>query len=191
MAFYQPTALNYPYGEPLLDVRTTIDPRSIKTEAERVVRSLGRQYSLRTMTVEERLDSYLSVQRLTALLAAFFGGLALLISSIGIYGLMSFHVARRTAELGIRLALGAQRGQVLSMVLRESLSIAIVGCVVGLAASVASAKLIQGILFGVSATDPLILGAAVLTMLAVAVIAAFVPARRAASVDPVTALRVE
>src|SRR5581483_4262753 len=90
LAIYQPTALNYPFAQPLVDIRTTVDPQSIKAEAERVVRGLGRQFSLRTTTLEERLDSVLSVQRLTALLAGFFGGLALLISSIGLYGLMSF-----------------------------------------------------------------------------------------------------
>ena len=119
-------------AQPLMDVRTTVDPRTIKTQAERVVRSLGRQYSLRTMTLEERLNSYLSVQRLTALLAAFFGAVALLIASIGLYGLMSFPIARRTSELGIRLALGAQRQQVLIMVLREAVSLASFGCVLGL-----------------------------------------------------------
>ncbi len=191
LAIYRPLAADFPFSQPLMDVRTTVDPRSIKTEAERAVRSLGRQYSLRTTTVEERLDSYLSVQRLTALLAGFFGGVALLIASIGLYGLMSFHVARRTAELGVRLALGAQRKQVLSMVMREALLLASAGCVLGLIASLGAAKLITNILFGVSGTDPVILASAVVTLLGVAAMAGFVPARRASNVDPVVALRVE
>lgn len=191
LALYRSTMTNYPFAQPMLDIRTSVDPRSIKTEAERVVLSLGRQYSLRTMTLEERLDSRLSVQRLTAMLATFFGALALLISSIGLYGLMSFHVARRTSELGIRLALGAQREQVLSMVLREAVMLAGVGCTLGVIASLFSAKFIRSILFGVSASDPWILGIAVVMLASVAVVAGFVPARRAASVDPVTALRVE
>jgi predicted permease len=191
MAVYRSGASDLAFSSPLLDIRTTIDPHSIKTQAERVVHSFGRQYSLRTMTLEEQLDSYLTVQRLTALLAGFFGILALLISSIGLYGLMSFHIARRTAELGIRLALGAQREQVLSMVLREALLLAAIGCTVGLAASLLSAKFIRSILFGVSASDPWILSAAVLMLLLVAALAGFVPARRAASVDPATALRIE
>ena len=189
MAIYRPAS--GPDAQPLLDIRTTVDPRSIKPEAERVVRSLGHQYSLRTMTVEERLDSYISVQRLTALLTGFFGVLALLISSIGLYGLMSFHVARRTAELGIRLALGARRQQVLSMVLGESLWLAGIGCVLGVIASLMTAKFLRSLLFGVSATDPVVLSLGVVTLLAVAIVAGLMPARRAASVDPVTALRVE
>jgi predicted permease len=191
MAVYQPVAKGFSDAEPLLDIRTTVDPRSLKAEAERVVRSLGHQYPLRTMTVEERLDSYLSVQRLTALLAEFFGALALLISSIGLYGLMSFHIARRTSELGIRLALGAQREQVLSMVLKEALVLAAIGCAFGLVASLLSAKFVRSILFGVSANDPLILSAGVLVLFVVALLAGFVPARRAANIDPATALRVE
>lgn len=191
IAIYRSAGADFAFARPLLDIRTTVDPRSIKAEAERVVHGLGHQYSLRTMTVEERLDSYLSVQRLTALLAEFVGALALLISSIGLYGLMSFHIARRTAELGIRLALGAQREQVVSMVLREALLLAIIGCGVGLMVSLLTAKFIRNVLFGVSASDPIILAAAALSILAVAALAAFVPARRPASVDPATALRME
>ena len=191
LAIYRSSLSYFPFAEPLLDIRTTVDPRSLKTVVERVVRGLGRHYSLRTMTVEERLDSRISVQRLTALLAAFFGGLALLISSIGLYGLMSFHVARRTAELGIRLALGGQRRQVLSMVLREAFMLAGVGCTLGVVGSLLTAKFIRSILFGVPANDPLTLGIAVLMLAAIAAMAGFVPARRAASVDPVAALRVE
>jgi ABC-type antimicrobial peptide transport system permease subunit len=155
------------------------------------VRSLGRHYSLRTMTVDERLDSYLIAQRLMAMLAAFFGGVALLIAAIGLYGLMSFHVTRRTAELGVRVALGARRRQVVGLVLREVLFLAGLGCVLGLFASAATGKFVASILFGVSVTDPLLLGSAVLTLLVVAVVAGFVPARQAAGVDPVKALRVE
>lgn len=190
-AVYVPAAFNFSDAEPLLDIRTNVAPDTLKAQAERVVRGLGQQFSLRTMTVEERLDSYLSVQRLTALLAMFFGALALLISSIGLYGLMSFHIARRTSELGIRLALGAQREQVLSMVLKEALMLAAVGCTLGVVASLLSARFIRSILFGVSASDPTILLVAVFTLLLVALGAGFIPARRAASVDPVTALRVE
>jgi ABC-type antimicrobial peptide transport system permease subunit len=143
------------------------------------------------MTLEERLDSYLSVQRLTALLAAFFGGVALLIAAIGLYGLMSFYVTRRTAEFGIRLALGAERQQVLSMMLREVLVLATFGCVLGLAASLMAAKVARNILFGVSATDPAILAFAVFILLVVALLAGFMPARRAARLDPMIALRHE
>ncbi|MDQ2775874.1 MAG: ABC transporter permease [Acidobacteriota bacterium] len=101
LAIYQPMSAKFVDIEPLVDIRTTVDPRIVKAAAERVVRGLRHHYPLRTMTVDERLDSYLTVQRLTAMLAAFFGVVGLLIAAIGLYGLMSFHVTRRTAELGI------------------------------------------------------------------------------------------
>jgi predicted permease len=191
MALYVPLDFGEAGSSPLMVIRTATDPRSIKTEAERVVRSLGNHYSLRTATVEERLDTFLSVQRLTAILAAFFGAVALLIASIGLYGLMSFFVNRRTAELGVRLALGAQPRQVLSMVLREVLALAACGCALGVAGSLLAARLIKSILFGVSATDPVILAAAAFSLVGVALVAGFVPARRAAGVDPAVALRAE
>ncbi|MGA8026301.1 MAG: ABC transporter permease [Bryobacteraceae bacterium] len=177
--------------EPLMDVRTIVDPRSIKAAAERVIRSMGRHYSLRTMTVDERLDSYITVQQLTALLAVFFGGIALVIASAGLYGLMSFHVARRTAELGIRLALGAERRQVMMMILWEVLVLASAGCMIGIAVSLAMGRFIKGILFGVVPADPANLAAALLILTGVALLAGLLPARRAAAVDPMTALRVE
>lgn len=191
LAIYRPLSAFYSDADPMMDVRTTIDPRTVKIQAERVVRSFGRQYSLRTMTVNERLDSYLSVQRLTAMLGAFFGATALLIAAIGLYGLMSFHVNRRTAELGIRLALGARREHVLSMVLREVLFLTGAGCLLGVAGGLLSGQLIRSLLFGVSATDPLTFGFAVLILLTAGLVAGLVPALRAARVDPVTALRVE
>ncbi len=123
-AIYSPTLQGFPDAEPLLDVRTIGDARNLKSDAERAVRRLGRHFSLRALTIEERLDSRLSVQKITAILAGFFGAVALLIAAIGLYGLMSFHVARRTSELGIRLALGAEGRQVLSMIMRESLGLA-------------------------------------------------------------------
>ncbi len=192
MAVYRPLLQNLEYGgEPLMDVRTAVDPHSIKGAAERAVRSLGRHYSLRTMTVEERLDSYLTVQRLTALLTGFFGAAALLIASIGLYGLLSFQVARRTNELGIQAALGAQRRQLLSLVFREVLIIAGIGCLMGLVASLALRSFVASIVFGVSATDPVVLGIATGTLIIVAIAAGVLPARRAAAIDPMTALRLE
>lgn len=183
--------VSYPFGSPWLNVRTQVDPHSIRAEVERRVRALGRHYPLLTMTAEERLNSRLSVQRLTTLLTGFFGALALLISAIGLYGLMAFHIARRTSELRIRLALGARREQLLSMVMKEAVLIAAVGCVLGLITSLFASRVIASILFGVSAKDPAILSYAVLIFLLIALAAGFVPARRAAAVDPAVALRVE
>jgi ABC-type antimicrobial peptide transport system permease subunit len=144
---------------------------------------------LRTATLDERLSSFITVQRLTALLAGFFGAAALLIASIGLYGLVSFHVTQRTRELGVRLSLGAQSRQVLLMVLREVLFIAGAGCLLGLVASVALRSYVAGLVFGVSATDPLVLACGVLILICVSMLAGFAPARRASTVDPAEALR--
>jgi predicted permease len=190
MAVYRPLLQNPEYGdEPLMDVRTAPEPASLKSAAERAIRSLGHHYSLRTATLDERLSSFITVQRLTALLAGFFGAAALLIASIGLYGLVSFHVTQRTRELGVRLALGAQSRQVLLMVLREVLLIASCGCLLGLIASIALRSYVAGLVFGVSATDPLVLAGGILILISVSILAGFAPARRAATVDPAEALR--
>lgn len=187
-----PLAYYVPLMRPVvLMIHTAVAPRSLRASAEHVIRDLGHQYAFSSVTVDEQLDRGLSVQRLTALLAGFFGALALLISAIGLYGLMSFHVARRTSELGIRMALGAQRGTVISLVMREALLLALIGCVLGACASVLAAHYMRSLLFGVSGTDPLTLTAACSILIIVAAGAAFMPSTRAASVDPAVALRVE
>ncbi|MBV9302578.1 MAG: FtsX-like permease family protein [Acidobacteriaceae bacterium] len=143
------------------------------------------------MTVEERLSASLTAQRLTALLAAFFAGVALLLAGIGIYGLISFHVTKRTAEMSIRVALGAQRRQVLTLVMKEVLLIGLTGSAAGLAACAWTGKLIAHLLFGTSATNPLLLGSTVFALISVAILAGFFPARRAAEMDQMNALRSE
>ncbi len=190
MAVYRALLQNPEYSdEPLMDVRTAPDPATLKSPAERAIRSLGHHYSLRTATLEERLNSFITVQRLTALLAGFFGVAALLIASIGLYGLTSFHVTQRARELGVRAALGAQAWQVLSMVLREVLLIASGGCLLGVLASIALRSYVAGLVFGVSATDPLVLTGGSAVLIGVSLLAGFAPARRAAAVDPAEALR--
>ena len=191
MAVYRPMLQNPTYNEPLLDVRTMVDPASLKSTVDRTIRGMGSQYSLRTATLDERLDGFATAQRLTALLAGFFGVVAVLIAAIGLYGLMSFHVTQRTTEMGVRLALGAQSWQVFAMVLREVMLIAALGCGLGLLASVSLRSYVASLLFGISATDPLLLAMAVLVLAVVGIIAGFLPARRAASVDPAVALRKE
>jgi ABC-type antimicrobial peptide transport system permease subunit len=174
-----------------MEIRTRLDPRAMKTATEQAVREFGHHYSLLTMTVDERLDSHTAIQRLTAMLSAFFGGVALLIACAGLYGLMSFHVTRRTAELGIRSALGAQRRNLLMLILREAMLLAVAGCGIGLVISLAAGRVVQSLLFGVTATDPAALAAAAGIMLAVAAMAGLLPARRAAGVDPMIALRAD
>lgn len=190
-AVYRPLLQATDYDEPLMDIRTLLEPSSLKGAAERIVRSLAHHYSLQTTTLDERLDHYITAQRLMAVLAGFFGIAALLIAAVGLFGLMSFHVTQRTTELAVRLALGAQSWQVFSIVLGEVVFVAGLGCAIGLIASISLRSYVASILFGVSATDPIILGLAILILVSVALLAGILPARHAASVNPAVALRRE
>jgi len=131
------------------------------------------------------------MERLFAALTVGFGVLALALACVGIYGIMAYAVAQRTNEIGIRLALGAQPGQVRSMILSESTSLTLVGIVLGVAVALGLARLVKSMLYGIQAYDPPTLVAGVLTLLAVALAASWIPARRAASVEPMEALRHE
>jgi putative ABC transport system permease protein len=145
--------------------------------------------NLRTMDVQ--IDDNLSVERLVTLLAVSFGLLAVLLAAIGLYGVLAYSTAQRTREIGIRMALGAQRGRLVGLVLRDVLWLAGVSIVVTLPVALLLARLLRSQLYGVSAADPLTLFAGTLLVAAVAMLAAWLPARRAASVDPMQALRTE
>ena len=146
-------------------------------------------------TLEEEMGAALVQQRLVALLSSFFGGLALLLACVGLYGLLAFALVQRTSELGIRMALGAQRRNVVWMVVREAWLLVAIGIAVGVPAAIAVARLasnqISGLLFHLEATDPLTIVAAALALATVATFAAYLPARRASRVDPMVALRAE
>jgi ABC-type antimicrobial peptide transport system permease subunit len=146
-------------------------------------------------TLEEEMGAALVQQRLIALLSSLFGGLALLLACVGLYGLLAFALVQRTSELGIRMALGARRGDVVWMVVREAWLLVAIGIAVGVPAALAVGRLaasqISGLLFGLEATDPLTIVAAALALATVATFAAYLPARRASRVDPMIALRAE
>jgi len=133
----------------------------------------------------------LSTQRVTLIMLGAFSALALVLAAIGIYGVISYAVTMRTREIGIRLALGAQRTDVLRMVVGQGAALAITGVALGLATSFALTRLMSSLLFGVSATDPLTFAGVAIVLLSVAVLAIFIPTARASKIDPVSALRYE
>jgi ABC-type antimicrobial peptide transport system permease subunit len=142
-------------------------------------------------TFADQIEESVSRERLVAWLSTFFGLFALLLAALGLYGVMAYTVARRTREIGVRIALGARAGDVVWMVMRETLLMALVGVVIGLPLALAASRLTDGLLFGLSGADPLTIIVATLVMIVVATLAGYLPARRAARVDPMVALRYE
>jgi ABC-type antimicrobial peptide transport system permease subunit len=144
-----------------------------------------------TRTLEEQTTASLTAERLLAMLMSYFGIFALALSCIGLYGVMSDRVTMRTAEIGLRLALGAQQQAVRWLVLREALITVVCGVVAGLAAAYGAVQLVRSQLFGVEPHDPLALAGATAVLVAIACAAAYIPARRASRIDPLGALRHE
>jgi predicted permease len=174
------------------EVRTGVSPLSVAPAIRRAVAALDTNVPLTQMKTQTmQIEQLIASQRLFAALCGFFAALALLLSAIGLFGAMAYTVARRTGEIGVRMALGAPRGKVLWMVLRESLLLTALGAALGVPAALAATRLIENRLFGVKPNDPATIAVAAAALLAVGLIAAWIPARRAASIDPVTALRSE
>ena len=142
-------------------------------------------------TVEGQLDETLLTDRLVALLSAGFGLLATILASIGLYGVMAFVVARRRKELGIRLALGAQPGVVIWMVMREVLLLLAIGLAVGIPSALLLGRSVSSVLYGVKASDPLMATSTIVLLTLVSAAAGLIPARRASRIDPILALRYE
>jgi putative ABC transport system permease protein len=155
------------------------------------VDALGHEHITGTQTLTYITDRVLLQDRLTAVLAGFFGALALLLAAIGLYGLMSYAVSHRSREIGIRLALGAAPGRVTTEVVRDGLGIALMGVGVGFPVALAAVQLVKSLLFGITPYDPVTALIAPLLLLLVGVLASLLPARRAARVDPIVALRAE
>jgi predicted permease len=189
---YLPTTQYGDYmGYPSVLIETNASPAAVVASVRRTVESFGRDYIFQIKTIEQSIDRTLLQERVTAMLSAFFGGLALLLAAIGLYGLMAYNVTRRSREIGIRMALGAQRGLVQWMILRETLLLALLGLVLGLPCAAASSRLVASMLYGVNTSDPLTLICVSVLLVAVAALAGFVPARRAMRLDPIAALRYE
>lgn len=174
------------------ELRTAADPRLLVPAVRRLVAEVDANLPLfRVRTQSEQIDQLLLQQLLVAELSSFFGLLALALACIGLYGLLAFEVARRTREIGIRIALGAQARDVLGLVLRQGMLLTLVGCAAGLALGFALTRLLAGFLFGVRPGDPASSAAVVILLALVAFAACVIPARRALRVDPVRALRYE
>jgi predicted permease len=176
----------------LIAVRTSVAPLAIADAVRAEIRAIDPLLPiLRINTTEQQLDDVLGQDRLVASLSSALGAMAVFLASLGLCGLLSYRVARRTNEIGVRLAFGATRGAVLRMVLGESGRLIAAGMAIGVIATVMLARFVSSRLYGVSATDPWTIGGAMVVLLVVAVLAALIPARHASTVDPATALRCE
>jgi predicted permease len=182
------------FGGPVtsLEVRTVGVADAMVGAVRREVQATSRELPYMSIDPMPQLfASQLRVWQRGSLLLSLFGGLALLLAAIGLYGVLSYVVSRRTHELGIRLALGAARGDLLGLVVRQGLRVTLVGVAIGMMGALVAGKAIAALLYGVSPHDPLVLGTATLVLLSVAALASYLPARRATKVDPMVALRYE
>jgi putative ABC transport system permease protein len=173
-------------------VRTGGDPRALQRAVRGVVQSLDRNAPVYTVrTVEEVLDRSVATPRFNTLLVGVFAVVALMLTMVGLYGVMSCAVAENTQQIGIRMALGAQRGDVLRVILGQGMRLTVVGVVIGLGAALALTRLMSSLLFGIGSTDPWTFASVAVLLLGVAAAACYLPARRAMNVDPMIALRQE
>jgi len=173
-------------------VRTTTAPLSLVAAIKREIAALDATLGLAQISsMEEITARSIATQRFNMLLVGLFAALGMALASVGIYGVMSYSVAQRTNEIGLRIALGAQARDVLRLVLGQGLALALLGAALGLAGAYGLTRLMKSLLFGVNATDPLTFAAAPLLLVAVALLACWIPARRATKVDPMIALRCE
>ncbi len=175
-----------------IHVRTLSDPASVAGPVRQMLNQIDDKLPIfGVTTLSDQLHENLNQERLIAQLVSFFGALALILASIGLYGVMAQGVARRTSEIGIRMALGARGGNIAWMILRETLYLVLAGLIVGVPAALAGARAISSQLFGLSAIDPLTLVSAAIVLSVVAMLAGYLPARRASRVNPLSALRYE
>ena len=188
---YMPSMRNN-YRNAYFALRTALPPMALTTAARKAVAAIDPNVPLANITTQDAVrDRNINQERLLATLCGALAGLALLLSCIGLYGLMAYHVARRTREFAIRMALGASRRNIADPILREALLLAALGVAIGVPVALTLARFIKSQLYGVAPTDPVTLIGAGVLLIAVAVLAAWIPARRAAKVDPMAALRHE
>jgi predicted lysophospholipase L1 biosynthesis ABC-type transport system permease subunit len=191
--FYLPMRQHF---EPMraLQIRTSVPPETLMLPVQQTVKELEPGlpiFSLRTMKDSLSGANGFMIFRIAALLASCIGGMGLVLAVVGVYGVVAFAASQRTREIGIRMALGASRGQVLNLALRQGIWTVLVGAGVGLVAAFTMSLGVANLLMGVSATDPLTFITATVLLIAVALCAGFLPARRAMKLEPMVALRYE
>jgi putative ABC transport system permease protein len=188
---YYPMQQSAPNDLDLL-VKSKIDPAALTSEIRGVVAGVDKDQPIFAIaTMDKIVSDGVSAPRLTLVLLGLFSALALILAAIGVYGVLSYSVAQRTREFGVRMTLGAQRADILRMVLGQGGKIALVGITIGMVAAFAFTRLMAGLLFSVSAGDPGTFAAVAGLLFLVAVLACYIPARRAIRVDPMVALRYE
>lgn len=188
--FYVPWAIHSPQT-PYLVVRTDTDPLPLAASVRKQMHAIDSQEAMSELqSMDTVLESTLGQRRLTLRLVALFSGIAFLLAVVGVYGIVAYSVTERGQEIGIRRALGAQKVDIFRNVLRHALVLALSGATLGVFGALALKRLVQNLLFGVAATDPMTFASTVLLFLIVVMAASFVPARRAANIDPMRALRV-
>jgi predicted permease len=191
--FYEPISQTYDaLGLMQIAIRTKADPAAMTEAARNEIKSFNSGLPISSIkTMDYLVDSTISSEIVIAKLSTFFGIIALLLACIGLYGVMSYTVAGRTKEIGVRIALGAQRGDVLTLVMREAMLLVLIGIAAGIPLAMLCTRVINSMLFGLQNTDPISLAIVVLVLAAVGAFASLVPARRATKVDPMVALRYE
>ena len=182
----------YPDGLMVFVVRTAGAPAAISSAAQQAIHSIDPTQPIsRILPLEKYVGLSVQGRRFALILIGAFAAIALVLSVVGIYGVTAFSVAQRTREIGIRVALGAQRGELLGLLLRQGMLLVVCGIVAGVLASVALTRFLSSMLFDVQPTDPYTFASVVLLLVAVSAAACFIPARRAMRVDPMVALRYE
>jgi putative ABC transport system permease protein len=172
-------------------MRSNADVRGITAAAREALRQVAPDVPPRFRTFGEIYSASLGARRFNLTLVAVFAGTALILAIAGIYGVMTYNVTQRRREIGVRVALGAQRRQVLRLILGEGLTTTAIGIALGLVAAFGLTRTIQSLLFGVTATDPVTFGGVIALLASIAVLASYLPARRATDTDPIEALRQE
>ncbi len=179
-----------PWASATVALRVNDDAPAVVPDVARIIRALDPDLTMSAvMTMDHVVSNAMAADRFYSALLGAFAAVALMLAAVGIYGVMSFVVAQRTREIGVRMALGAGRGQVLAQVLREGMTTALAGTAVGGLGAWFAGRAMQGMVYGVEATDPVLFIAVALLLLGAALVACLLPARRAAAVDPMVALR--